>query len=104
MAKKQPPLLDPIHPGEILLEEFLRPLAISINRLAGDLDVPISRISNIVNGKRGITADTAMRLGKYFTNTPEFWLNLQTHYELEVMRQDTWPAVESRIREAALQN
>ncbi len=70
--------LDPIHPGEILFEEFLSPVGISINRLARDLDVPPNRISRIVKGKRPITADTALRLGAYFGVTSELWLNLQT--------------------------
>jgi len=70
MAKK----LNPIHPGEILLEEFMLPKDISINKLARDIAVPPGRISEIVNGKRGITADTALRLGKYFSVSPETWL------------------------------
>jgi len=72
-----------IHPGEILLEEFLQPLGISRNRLALDISVPPNRISEIVRGKRSLSADTALRLGRYFNTTPEFWLNLQMHYDLE---------------------
>jgi addiction module HigA family antidote len=79
--------LDPIHPGEILLEDFLKPMEISINKLARDIDVPPGRISTIVNGKRAITADTALRLGIYFNVSPELWLNLQADYELRVARQ-----------------
>jgi len=79
MAKKTE-LLDPIHPGEILGEEFLKPMGISINQLARDLDVPPNRISLIVNGERAITADTALRLGTYFGMSPELWLNLQAGY------------------------
>jgi addiction module HigA family antidote len=79
--------LEPIHPGEILLEDFLKPMEISINRLARDIDVPPGRISTIVNGKRAITADTALRLGIYFNVSPEIWLNLQVDYELRVARQ-----------------
>ncbi len=75
--KKQNRLLDPIHPGEILLQEFMKPLGISINRLARDLHVPPNRISGIVNSARAITADTALRLGTYFGVSPEIWLNLQ---------------------------
>ena len=75
--------LDPIPPGEILREEFMRPLGVSINTLARDLDVPVNRISEIVNGKRAITADTALRLGKYFAVSPEIWLDLQSDYELQ---------------------
>ena len=81
--------LDPIHPGEILLEDFIKPLAISINKLARDIDVPPGRISNIVNGKRSITADTALRLGTYFGVSPELWLNLQTDYDLRIARRNT---------------
>ena len=81
--------LDPVHPGEILMEDFLKPLGISINKLARDIDVPPGRISTIVNGKRAITADTALRLGLYFGVTPELWLNLQTDYDLRVARRET---------------
>jgi addiction module HigA family antidote len=81
--------LDPIHPGEILMEDFLQPLGISINRLARDIAVPPGRISTIVNGKRSITADTALRLGLYFEVSPELWLNLQTDYDLRVARRKT---------------
>ena len=95
MAKK---LLDPIPPGEILLEEFMKPLGISINGLARDIDVPPNRISEIVGGKRAITADTALRLGKYFGVSPEVWLDLQSDYDLRVMQRTTWPKIEPRIR------
>ncbi len=73
---------DPIHPGEILLEEFLRPMAISQYRLAKDVSVPQRRISEIVQGKRSITADTALRLGRFFGMEAQFWLNLQSRYDL----------------------
>ena len=76
-------LLDPIHPGEILLEEFMKPLGVSQNKLARDLDVPPKRINAVVNGKSGVTADTALRLAKYFGTTPEFWMNLQALYDIE---------------------
>jgi addiction module HigA family antidote len=76
--------LPPIHPGEILLEEFLTPMNISQYRLAKDISVPPRRINEIVHGKRGITADTALRLGRFFEMPPHFWLNLQTRYDLEV--------------------
>lgn len=81
MTKKVRP---PVHPGEILLEEFMKPLKISQNRLARDLRVPPRRINEIVHGKRGITIDTALRLARHLGTSVEFWLNLQTHYELEV--------------------
>ncbi len=76
--------LPPIHPGEILLDEFLKPMGISQYRLAKDTSVPPRRINEIVHGKRSITADTALRLGRFFGMSPQFWLNLQTRYDLEV--------------------
>jgi len=89
--------LEPIHPGEILLEEFMKPAGISINRLARDISVPPGRISEIVNGKRSITADTALRLGKYFSVTPETWLGLQADYDLRMARKTIGEEVEKRI-------
>ncbi len=76
--------LPPIHPGEILMEEFLKPLGISQYRLARDISVSPRRINEIVHGKRSITADTALRLGRFFSMSPQFWLNLQTRHDLEV--------------------
>ena len=76
--------LPPIHPGEILMEEFLAPMGISQYRLAKDISVPPRRINEIVHGKRSITADTALRLGRFFGMSPQFWLNLQTRHDLEV--------------------
>jgi antitoxin HigA-1 len=76
--------LPPIHPGEILKEEFLDPLGLSQYRLAKDTSVPPRRINEIVRGMRAISADTALRLGRYFGTSERFWLNLQTHYDLEV--------------------
>jgi len=76
--------ISPVHPGEILKEEFLDPLAISQYRLSKDISVPPRRINEIVLGKRAITADTALRLGRFFGMSPQFWLNLQAHYDLEV--------------------
>lgn len=76
-------LLSNIPPGEILEEEFLKPLDITQYRLAKDIGVPPRRINEIVKGRRAITADTALRLGRYFRMSPEFWLNLQSHYDLE---------------------
>ena len=90
--------LDPIPPGEILLEEFMRPMSVSINALARDIDVPPNRISEIIRGKRAITADTALRLGKYFGVSAEICLDLQTDYDLRVMRRRAWPKIEARIR------
>jgi antitoxin HigA-1 len=82
--QKKTKRLPPIHPGEVLREELLLPLAISINRLGRDLRVPVTRVSEIVNGRRGITADTALRLARYFGTTPELWMNLQAAYDLDV--------------------
>ena len=76
--------LSPVHPGEILSEEFMKPLAISQYRVAVDIHVPPRRINQIVNGERGISADTALRLGRYFGVSAQFWLNLQSHYALEI--------------------
>lgn len=78
--------LKPIHPGEILLEDFLKPMGISQYRLAKDISVPARRINEIVQGKRSITADTALRLALFFGTSPELWINLQTHYELEIAK------------------
>lgn len=81
-----PEKIKPMHPGEILREEFLRPMGISQYRLARDIGVQPTRINQIVKGKAGISADTALRLGKYFQMSAQFWLNLQSHYELEITR------------------
>jgi addiction module HigA family antidote len=95
----QEQLLDPIHPGEILREEFMQPMGLSINRLSRDIDVPPGRISAIVNGKRAITADTALRLGKYFGVSPELWLGLQADYDLRVAKRTVWPEIDKRVRQ-----
>src|SRR5580692_5663071 len=79
-------LQEPVHPGEILREDFMKPLGLSLNRLALDLRVPATRIGEIVHGRRRVTADTALRLARYFDTNPEFWLNLQNFYDLEVSR------------------
>lgn len=78
--------LAPIHPGEVLMEEFIEPLGITQNRLAVSIGVPPRRINEIVHGQRRITAGTALRLGRYFGTSAQFWINLQTHYDLEVER------------------
>jgi len=95
MSRKR---LDPIPPGEILREEFMRPLGITVSALAREIAVPANRISQIVNGKRAFSADTALRLGKYFGMSPEIWLDLQSEYELRLARQTTWKHVEPRVR------
>lgn len=82
MAKKQIKL-PPIPPGETLREDFLKPLGLSVNRLALELRVPVTRVNEIVHGRRSITADTALRLARYFATSPQFWMNLQTNYDLE---------------------
>ena len=97
MAKK----LDPIHPGEILLLEFLEPLELSQYRLAKDISVPPRRINEIVQGKRGISADTALRLSRYFGTSERFWLNLQTGYDLEVEKDRLGNRLESEVLQRA---
>lgn len=95
MAKRKIP---PTHPGEILIEEFLKPMGISQYRLAKDTHVPARRINEIVHGRRGITADTALRLARYFGVSPEFWVNLQTHYDLEVEREKLSGRLDREVR------
>jgi addiction module HigA family antidote len=97
MAKKSN-LLDPIHPGETLTEEFMEPPGISINRLARDLHVPPNGIHSIVHGTRSITADTALRLGVYFGVAPDIWLNLQTEYVLRVARRTAGCEIAKTVR------
>ncbi len=96
-------LVSDITPGEILAEEFLKPMQISQYRLARDIGVPPRRINEIVKGQRSITADTALRLGRYFRMSPEFWMNLQTHYDLEREEERLGPRLrkEVRVRAAA---
>jgi len=88
---------NPIHPGEILLEEFMTPLGISQNRLGKALGVSPRRINEIVNGKRQITADTALRLSRYFGNSAEFWINLQARYDLETARNKVGAEIEKSV-------
>lgn len=95
MAHKK--LLDPIHPGDILLEEFMKPMGISINRLARDIAVPPGRISAIVNGQRAITADTALRLGKYFGVSAELWLGLQADFDLRIAKRIVGAQIDKRV-------
>ena len=91
-------LLDEIHPGEILLEDFMKPMAISARKLAADIDVSPSRISELVHGQRPITADTALRLGLFFDMEPRFWLNLQAEYDMRVADRDLRAKIAPRIR------
>jgi addiction module HigA family antidote len=93
--------LQPIHPGEILLEDFMKPMGVSINRLARDIVVPPGRISAIVNGKRAITADTALRLGKYFGVSPEVWMGLQADYDLRMAQRRIGAEVDRRVQRHA---
>src|SRR6185503_10515854 len=95
-----PRKLKPITPGEILLEEFLTPLGISQSKLARDISVPMGRVNEIVQGKRAITPDTALRLSVYFNMTPEFWMNLQSHYDLKLAKQTLLPKIERSVRPA----
>jgi addiction module HigA family antidote len=94
MVKK----LSPVTPGDVLLEEFLTPMGISQNQLARDINVPPNRISQIVRGKREITADTALRLGKYFRIEPEFWLNLQVRYNMKVARNKVGNKIDKEVK------
>ncbi len=91
-------VVPPIHPGEILKEEFLEPLGLSQYRVAVDISVPPRRINEIVHGKRSISTDTALRLARYFGTTDRFWLNLQTHYDLELQRDRLGKRLETEVR------
>lgn len=95
MTKK---ILEPIHPGEILMEEFLKPMAISQYRLAKDINVPARRINEIVHGKRSISPDTALRLSKYFGLSERFWINLQARYDLEVEKDRLKNRLDEEVR------
>ena len=91
-------LLDEIHPGEILLEDFMKPMGITARQLAADIDVSPSRISEIVHGTRPITADTALRLGIFFTMDPRFWLNLQSEFDMRMAKRILQKDIKPRIR------
>ncbi len=94
MTKK----LSPITPGDILLEEFLKPMNITQSQLSKDIKVPANRISQVIHGKREITADTALRLGKYFGIEPEFWLNLQVRYNMKIARNKIGKKIEKEVK------
>ncbi len=94
--------LDPIHPGEILLEEFLKPMGLSQNKVALSIGVPARRINEIVLGKRGVTADTALRLGRYFDMSPQFWLGLQMDYDLDVTADKLEKRLNQEVRPYAM--
>ena len=93
--------LSPIHPGEILKTEFMEPLALSANALARALGVPANRVTAIVNGTRGITGDTALRLARYFGNSARFWMNLQAKYELDAAEDDSGSEIAKTVKPAA---
>ena len=97
MARKKREI-PPVHPGEILNEEFLKPLGLSMNQLALALRVPSNRINAIVAGERGITADTALRLGRYFGTSPQFWINLQARYDLESAKDKMADRIDREVR------
>ncbi len=90
--------LAPVHPGEVLHEEFLKPLGLSQNRLALDIGVPARRINEIVLRKRRVSADTALRLGRYFDTTPQFWLGLQTDYDVDVVSDELGDRLDREVR------
>ncbi len=96
--KKKTVRLVAIHPGEFLREDFLKPLSLSVNALAMALHVPATRISEIVNERRGITTDTALRLGRYFGTTPDFWINMQAAYELAIAEDRLLPKIEKEVQ------
>ncbi len=93
--------LPPVHPGEVLLEEFLKPMGISQYRLAKDISVPPRRINEIVHGKRAVTADTALRLSRYFGTSERFWLNLQTRYDIEMEKDRLGGSLDREVRALA---
>jgi len=96
--KKSNALMPPVHPGEVLREDFMKPMRLSINKLALDLHVPATRIGEIVHDRRRVTADTALRLARYFNTNPEFWLNLQNFFDLELERRsDAAAAIERHV-------
>lgn len=97
-ARTEKSTMKPIHPGEILLHDFMEPMGISAYRLAADLGVTAMRISNLVRHKIGISADTAMRLGRYFDTGPRWWMNMQVNYELEVARRRIGKAVIRQVK------
>ena len=101
--RKRGALMPPVHPGEVLREDFMKPLGLSVNKLALELHVPATRIGEIVHERRRITADTALRLARYFRNNAEFWLNLQNFYDLEVSRRSgAVSEIERQVEPAAM--
>ena len=98
MANRKAKKMAPIHPGETIREDILKPLGLSVNRLAMDLHVPVTRMNEIVNGRRSITADTALRLARYLGTSAQFWLNLQARYDLERAEDELAARIENEVR------
>lgn len=92
--------MKPVHPGEILVEEFLKPMGISQYRLAKEIHVPLRRVNEIALCRRGVTADTALRFSRYFGTTPELWQNLQSQYEMDVAKSSIWETIKESITPA----
>ena len=97
-TSKREPKIAPVHPGDVLREDFLKPLHMSVNRLALSLGVPATRMGEIVKGRRAITSDTALRLARFFGTTPEFWMNMQAGYELEIAKDKFSAVIERNVR------
>jgi len=95
---KKAKLMPPIHPGETLREDFIKPLGLTASRLAIELRVPVTRVNDIIRAKRAITADTALRLARYFGTSPQFWMNLQANYNLELAQDERGTEITERIR------
>jgi addiction module HigA family antidote len=95
---KKAKTMPPVHPGETLREDFLKPLGLTVNRLATELFVAATRINDIARGRRAITADTALRLARYFGTTPQFWMNLQSNYDLELAEDQRGQEIAGRVR------
>ena len=98
MPKKRNRQMPPVHPGEILREDLMKPLGLTVNGLARELKVPVNRMSEIVNGRRAINADAALRLSRYFGNTPELWINLQATYDLRATIHSSASRIEREVR------
>jgi addiction module HigA family antidote len=98
MSKKTNKRMPPVHPGEILREDLMKPLGLKMTGLAHDLKIPVSRMSEIVNGRRALNADAALRLSRYFGSTPEFWLNLQAAYDLRLTIHSSASRIEREVR------
>ena len=98
MASRKAKKIPPMHPGETIREDLLKPLGLSVNRLAMDLHVPVTRMNEIVNSRRSITADTALRLARYLGTSAQFWLNLQAKYDLEIAEDELAARIENEVR------